>query len=85
MRRVPVRRLMTRMAAERADAGIAGAVRIQHVMGLRAEESPARRRQAEWLQVPESKKVSRANGRPSQIRCVSGLADEAPGPGSAQA
>lgn len=34
---------------------------------------------AERWQSPRSKKVSRANGRPSQDRCVSGLTDHAPG------
>lgn len=42
-KRAPVYRLMTRLAAEHRDAGVAGPVRILNVMGLRAQESPGRR------------------------------------------
>lgn len=42
MKRAPVHRLMTRLAAEKHAAGTAGPVRILNVLGLRAEESPAR-------------------------------------------
>ncbi|MDH6189147.1 3'-phosphoadenosine 5'-phosphosulfate sulfotransferase (PAPS reductase)/FAD synthetase [Streptomyces sp. CZ24] len=43
-KRGPVRRLMTRLVREAEAAGHRGRVRILNVMGLRADESPARRR-----------------------------------------
>jgi 3'-phosphoadenosine 5'-phosphosulfate sulfotransferase (PAPS reductase)/FAD synthetase len=43
MKRAPVHRLMTRLAAEQRAAGITGRpVRILNVLGLRAQESPKR-------------------------------------------
>lgn len=44
MKRAPVYRLMTRLAQEKRDAGVAGRqVRILNVLGMRAQESPARK------------------------------------------
>jgi 3'-phosphoadenosine 5'-phosphosulfate sulfotransferase (PAPS reductase)/FAD synthetase len=43
-KRGPVRRLLTALVRESEEAGHRGPVRILNVMGLRAEESPARRR-----------------------------------------
>lgn len=44
MKRAPIWKLMTRLAREQREAGIAGRqVRILNVMGMRAEESPHRR------------------------------------------
>ncbi|WP_432001610.1 phosphoadenosine phosphosulfate reductase family protein [Streptomyces sioyaensis] len=43
-KRGPVRRLMTVLVREAEEAGHLGRVRILNVMGLRADESPARRR-----------------------------------------
>ena len=43
-KRAPVRTLMTRLVEESRQAGHTGQVRILNVLGLRAEESPARRR-----------------------------------------
>lgn len=43
MKRAPVYQLMTRLAAEQRSAGVTGRrVRILHVLGLRAQESPRR-------------------------------------------
>ena len=42
LKRAPVHRLLTRLAAEARATGVTGRVRILNVMGLRAEESPAR-------------------------------------------
>jgi 3'-phosphoadenosine 5'-phosphosulfate sulfotransferase (PAPS reductase)/FAD synthetase len=47
MKRGPVRKLMTRLAAEQRAAGVAGRqVRILNVMGLRAQESRSRAKMA---------------------------------------
>ncbi|MEU2264967.1 phosphoadenosine phosphosulfate reductase family protein [Streptomyces olindensis] len=43
-KRGPVRTLMTRLVQEARDAGHTGRVRILNVMGIRADESPARRK-----------------------------------------
>ncbi|WP_199570551.1 phosphoadenosine phosphosulfate reductase family protein [Streptomyces murinus] len=43
-KRGPVRRLMTALVREAENAGHLGRVRILNVMGLRADESPARRK-----------------------------------------
>lgn len=42
MKRAPVRRLLTRLAAEQHAAGVTGRVRILNVLGLRAQESAKR-------------------------------------------
>ncbi|GAA3225170.1 phosphoadenosine phosphosulfate reductase domain-containing protein [Nonomuraea helvata] len=43
-KRGPVRTLMTRLVREVREEGISGRVRLLNVMGMRAQESPARRR-----------------------------------------
>jgi 3'-phosphoadenosine 5'-phosphosulfate sulfotransferase (PAPS reductase)/FAD synthetase len=42
MKRGPVHKLLTRLAAEQHAAGVTGRVRILNVLGLRAQESPKR-------------------------------------------
>jgi len=46
MKRGPIWKLFTRLAAESREAGAAGRVRILDVQGKRAQESPKRRREA---------------------------------------
>lgn len=48
LKRAPVRRLLTRLAAEQHAAGVTGRVRILNVLGLRAQESAQRALLAPW-------------------------------------
>ena len=62
MKRAPVHKLLTRLAAEQRAAGITGRVRILNVMGMRAQESRAR------ALLPAFRHDDRASNQ--TVRCV---------------
>jgi 3'-phosphoadenosine 5'-phosphosulfate sulfotransferase (PAPS reductase)/FAD synthetase len=59
MKRGPIRTVMTRLVREQREAGITGRVRLLHVMGLRAQESAARRLLSPFSHDPASSNATR--------------------------
>lgn len=60
MKRGPIRTVMTRLATEQREAGVTGRpVRLLHVLGLRAQESPARRLLAPFGHDPGASNLTR--------------------------